>query len=80
MKIILSPGEDVTDTFIEMVTILNNMRHWQKEWGEHYGHELLKRKHLWEGRADKLLQRLGSTEHIEHNEKVFIEHKTNQKT
>lgn len=73
MKIILSPGEDVTDTFVEMVTILNNMRHWQKLWGEHYGSELLAKRKLWEVRADKLLERLGSTHRIEHNEKVTIE-------
>ena len=80
MKIVLSPGEDVMDTFIELVTVLNNMRHWQKEWGEHYGHALLSKRKQWEAKADKLLERLGSAELIERGETVFIENKTNQKT
>jgi hypothetical protein len=75
MKIIISDGEDLTDTFVELVTVLNNMRHWQKEWGIHYGCALLNKRKFWEEKADKLLQRLSSTEYIEQRDKVIIEQK-----
>lgn len=73
MKITLTQGEDVTETFKEAITILNNMRRWQKEWEEDYGCELKRRKKRWERMADEFLTRLGASEKMEHTEKIEIE-------
>lgn len=60
MRIILSPGEDVTEIFKEAITILNNMRRWQKEWEQEYGCELKAKKKRWERLADEFLTSIGS--------------------
>jgi hypothetical protein len=60
MKIIISEGEDVTEMFKEAITILNNMRHWQKEWEQEYGCELKAKKKRWEREADNFLTSIGS--------------------
>jgi ABC-type microcin C transport system duplicated ATPase subunit YejF len=73
MKIILTPDQDVTEIFKEAITILNNMRRWQKEWEQEYGCELKRSKKLWEKRADEYLKKLGATSHMERLEKINIE-------
>ncbi len=78
MNIKLIPGQDVTETFKRSITILNNLRRFQKKWEENYGVELKTRKKTWEEKADKFLESLGATDELGKTEKINIEHKTNQ--
>lgn len=73
MKITLTPGQDVTEIFKEAITILNNMRRWQKGWEAEYGCELKRKKKEWERKADDYLGKLGATGDMGRFEKINIE-------
>ena len=75
MKIIISEGEDVTEIFKKAITILNNMRRWQKEWGMHYGCALRTKKNHWEEKADKFLSKLEADKEMIYREQINIETK-----
>lgn len=72
MNIKLTPGQDVTETFKRSLTILNNLRRFQKKWEENYGVELKTRKKIWEEKADKFLELLGADGELENTEKIHI--------
>lgn len=73
MRIVLSDGQDVTEIFKESITILNNMRRWQKEWEREYGSELKAKKKSWEKKADAFLEKISASDKMITYEKINIE-------
>ncbi len=61
----------------DAIYILKNMRHWQKEWNEHYGNHLLKARKRWEEKADQFLEKLPKQK-LDHADELIIEIKNNQ--
>lgn len=72
MNIKLTPDQDITELVIEGISILNNMRKFQKKWEESYGVELRHRKKYWEDRADEYLKKLGASDELGRQEKINI--------
>jgi len=58
MTIKITSEEELKKVTVELLHVLTNLRHWQKEWNLHYGGTLLNQKKIWEKRADELLGRL----------------------
>lgn len=55
MKIKIETEEQLVAAFKKLLHISVNMRHWQKEYGMHYGSGLRVKKVLWEERFDEFI-------------------------
>lgn len=58
MTITITTEEELKEVAAELLFVLAHLRHWTKEWNEHYGGVLLGQKKTFEKRADELLERL----------------------
>lgn len=58
MTITITSEEELKEVAKELLVVLAHLRHWTKEWNEHYGGVLLGQKKTWEKKADELLERL----------------------
>lgn len=69
MNIKIHSEDDLLDKFKKAIHILNNLRHYTKDWEENYGVESKMRKKRWEEKADKLLAEL-DPKHEESNRSI----------
>lgn len=58
MTITITSEQELKEVAAELLFVMAHLRHWQKEWNEHYGGSRLERRKEWEKRADALLERL----------------------
>lgn len=58
MHLKIDSEEELVSAFKELMHISVNMRHWQKEWKEHYGAENRNTKEKWEKRMDEFHEKL----------------------
>lgn len=62
MKIKIETEEELVAAFKKLLHISVNMRHWQKEYGMHFGSALRVKKNDWEWKFDKMMEELGVEE------------------
>jgi len=58
MHLKIESEEELVNIFKELMHLSVNMRHWQKEWKEHYGAANRLAKEKWEERMDKFIEKL----------------------
>lgn len=57
VHITVENDQDIQPELIDLVKILWHLRYHTKEWEAEYGFENKRRKKVWEGRADKWLEK-----------------------
>ena len=75
MNVKINSEKELEELTRELLHILVNLRYWTKLWNEQYGSNFLKKKKLWEDRADKCLERIELTKTVNQN---YIEFKINK--
>lgn len=66
MRIKIHTEEELVAAFKKLLHISVNMRHWQKEYGMHFGSSLRLKKNEWEERFDDFIEKSGG-QYEQHN-------------